>query len=357
MSTPRLLVLLMVAALAVTALFGTGCVLAPKEAEQEKAKMLAEGRRYEVPPERRELPELPDRPDWPQVLRRAFLANGDLEAAYFEWAAAVARIEQAGSYPNTPVALNFSYMFSAERMKSFDRLTTSVGPDPMESLALPPKVYQAAKVATADARAAGARFAAAKFDLQRKVLVAWADYALAAERARVARENLSLLTLIRDTAAGRVRAGGPQQDMLRADVELARAQDELRTMESDLPRMRAMLNAMAGRPPDAPLEPPDAMPAARPLAADDATLLARAAESSPDLAALARRVEGRADALELARLQYLPDINPTAMFTGGVSQAVGIGLSLPGLMPRVRGMVAEARADLRAAEAMRRQTR
>jgi len=154
-----------------------------------------------------------------------------------------------------------------------------------------------------------------------------------------------------------VRAGAAQQDLLRADVEQRRAEDELHGMEAQLPQMRAMLNAMVARAPDAPLEPPEQIPPARPLPADDARLLALAAENNPELAGLAQRVHGRADALELARLQYIPDINPTFGLTGTASQVVGLGLSIPTLMPKVRGMVDEARADLRAAQATYRQAR
>jgi len=334
----------------------SGCVLAPKQAADERARMRASGEAYRPQFENRELPELPVSPSWKEVLHRAFLANGDLEAAYFEWAAAVHRIQQAGSYPNTPVSLGFSYMFSGGRMKSFDRTTVTAGPDAMESLAFPPKVYQAAKVALDDARAAGQRFTAAKFELQRRVLNAWFDYALLAERIRIARGNLALLRLINDTAAGRVGAGAPQQELLRAGIEQRRAEDELAGMEAQLPQMRAALNAMIARPPDAALDPPARFPPARPLPADDARLLTLASENNPDLAALAERVQGRRDAIELARLQYIPDINPTLGLTGTASQLVGIGLSIPTFLPRVRAMVDEARADLQATQAMQRQT-
>lgn len=335
----------------------TGCVLAPAERKQEQSRLDRAGQPFAPPFEQRILPELPMEPAWPDLLHRAFLANGDLEAAYFEWAAAVSKIQQAGSYPNTPLSLNFSYLFSAGRMKTFDRTTVTAGPDPMDSLAFPSKVYQAAKVALDEARAAGQRFAAAKFDLQRKLLNGWYDYALMAERIRIAQSNLALLRLISETAAGRVRAGAQQLDLLRADVEQRRAEDELRGMESQLPQMRAMLNAMLARSPDAPLAPPNQIPPARPVPADDARLLALAAENNPELTSLAHRVRGRQDALELARLQYIPDLNPTFSFTGSVSQVVGLGLSIPSIMPKVQGMVKEARAELRATQAMYRQTK
>src|SRR5436305_11064123 len=134
-------------AIALLATVVTGCVLAPPGAKQEQAKLERAGQPYEQPFDRRTLPDLPPDPQWSDVLRRAFLANGDLEAAYFDWAMAVHRIQQAGGYPNTPLALGFSYMFSAERIKSFDRATFTAQPDPMENLAFPLKTYQAGAVA------------------------------------------------------------------------------------------------------------------------------------------------------------------------------------------------------------------
>src|SRR5438045_2995567 len=73
----------------------SGCVLAPKAARAERQRLKAGGTVYVKPIEQRELPDLPAQPSWQDVLHRAFLANGELEAAYFEWAAAVHRIEQA----------------------------------------------------------------------------------------------------------------------------------------------------------------------------------------------------------------------------------------------------------------------
>src|SRR5207247_1799544 len=100
-------------------LFVAGCVLTPKGMKKEQARLDAAGVHYERPVEARTLPELPPEPAWKDVLQRAFLANGDLEAAYFEWKAAMHRIPQVANYPNANLAPSFSYMFSGERMKSF----------------------------------------------------------------------------------------------------------------------------------------------------------------------------------------------------------------------------------------------
>ena len=343
-----------VVVLGVTFVF-SGCFLAPGGAKHEKAAMEHAGAVYERPFNERDLPELPEVPDWKDVLRRAFLANGELEAAYFQWAAAVHRIEQAGGYPNTPLSVSFEQMIDGG-IKGFDGTTIRVAPDAMENLSFPLKVYQAAKVAFDDARAAGKRFTAARLELQRKVLTTWFSYALLAERIRIQEANLTLLKLITDTAVSRIEAGGQQQELLRAEVEQRRAEDELSTLHAELPRTRTMLNAIAARVPDAPLPPPTAMPAPRPLPADDAALLAMAVRNNPELGSLAHRVRGRKDALELARLQYIPDFNPFLGTTGTASQLVGIGISIPTMLREVGGMVKEARADLQEARAMYRQT-
>lgn len=332
-----------------------GCVLAPREAKEEQARLNDAGQIYRQTFEQRDLPELPAQPSWRDVLHRAFLANGELEAAYWEWAMAVSRIQQAGAYPNSPVTLGFEYMFSDESMKSWDRTTLMAGFDAGQSLVLPNKAYQSGKIATRDAQAAAERFAAAKFALQRRVLNAWSDYALLAEQVRIQRENASLLKLLNDTAAGRVQAGGPQQDLLRAEIEYRMSDDALRTMESRLPQMKSMLNAMLGRPADAPLPPPKTLPEARPVPAEDAALLAAGVHASPELKALSFESVGRADALERARMEYLPDVNPFAALTGDVTQVIGFEVMLPTVLPRIRGMVKEARADLRRVQAMSRQ--
>src|SRR2546423_3411508 len=171
----------------------SGCVLAPRGTKEEQCAADEAGRAYAQPFEQRALPDLPSNPTWQDVLRRAFLANGDLEASYFEWKASLARIPQVATYPNTNLAPSFSYLFSGERMKAWDRTTISAGFDPMENLSLPNKVAQAGRVALADARAAGARFDAAKFELQRKVLTDYLELLLHDQRLRIQQQNVELL--------------------------------------------------------------------------------------------------------------------------------------------------------------------
>jgi outer membrane protein TolC len=331
-----------------------GCVIKPQGASREPERLDAVGREFgystaRVLAARSEAPELPSLPKWNDVLERAFRANGDLEASFHEWVMAVERIDQAGTWPTSNVELGFEYMFSSERMKSFDRMTFSAGL--MDASALPNKTYANATVAWREAQAAAERFRSAKFDLQMRVLQAWADYVLQAERVRVQEENRDLLRLVSETAASRVRAGGAQQEQLRADVELRLAENELQSARATLDQQRATLNAMLRRTPDATLTPPVSLPKPRILAGDDESLLAAGVANNADLAALGSDVEARRAAIRRAKLEYLPEINPMAAFTGSVSQSLGAAITVPTQLPRIRAMVAESRADLRRVEA------
>ena len=334
----------------------SGCVLKPKGADEEHKRLSDAGQTYRDSFEKRQLPELPAKADWPVVLQRAFLANGDLESAYFEWKAAMERIPQAATWPDVNLTPSFSYLFSGDKMKSWDRTTVNVGWQ-TSMPRLPTKVAQAGKVALDEARVAGEKFRAAKFDLQRKVLTSYLDIALLAEKVRIQQDNVSLLKLLQDGAADRVRAGASQQDMLRAQTEYRLAENELLNMQSELRAMKAMLNAMLARSVDAPIDLPDELPAPRRVAVDDAKLIAVAVDANPDLARLAQQVQGRTDAVELARMEWIPDIAPFAGFTGNVSQVVGAMVMVPTTIPKIQGMIDESRAMLQSSQAMLRQGR
>ena len=335
-----------------------GCVLAPPGTREEQRRLDAAGRPYEPPVERRSVPELPPQPTWRDVLQRAFLANGDLEAAYFDWKASMARIPQVATYPNTNLAPSFSYMFSGGRMKAWDRTTVNVGFDPMENLSFP------TKVAAAGRGRAGAG--------------AGVRQAVRGPEVRASAEGADGLP-----RTGPARGEDSRPDGQRVPAEAASPTPPptgyvpaatSRTCSGRRPstgwprtnwrrcgrstwRCGRCSTACSARPHDAPLDLPPGLPEPRPVAVDDARLIAAATDASPELGRLARDVAGRTDALELARMGFIPDINPFAAFTGGVSQTVGAMLIIPTTIPEIRGRIDEARAMLRASEAMLRQAR
>ena len=340
-----------------SALVLSGCVLAPKGAPSEQQRIEQAGRPFEPEINQRSLAEIPSPATWRDVLQRALLANGELEAAYFQWKGAMAQIPQVASWPNSNLSPSFSYLFSGGNMKAWDRTTLGLQFDPSENLELPVKTSKRGEIAFANARAAGAKFRETKFRIQRQVLDEYIDLTLMEQRIHVQQDNVALLKLLASTAADRVQAGANQQDLLRAQTQYRLGENELANMETEHHGMLARLNGMMARQPLAPLGLPPGLPPPRALAVDDARLIAAATAANPELEKLAHEVEGRNDAIELARMAYLPDINPTASFTGSLSQSLGAMVMLPTNVPRIRGMIDEARANFRGSQAMLRQTR
>src|SRR5581483_2420914 len=324
---------------------------------KERAKIDAVSGSYEPRAGNHELPELPAEASWRDTLSRALLANGELESAYFEWQAALARIDQAAVGPNCNVALTFGYMFSPENVKEWNRTSLGVGFDPSMNLTLPVEARAAGKVALDAAREAGEKFRATKFEVQRKALSAYFELAFTEEFIRIEQDNLALLRLLVDSANTRAQTGGPLQDLLKAQIESRAAENELANTRASAASMHSMLNAILGRAADAPLTLPTAIPAPRPITADDAHLIAAGVAQNPQLAALAQQVAGRQDAIELARLAYLPDFSPSASITGNIAQSIGTMLMLPSSRPALRAAINEAQAMRGSSEAMLRQTR
>jgi outer membrane protein, heavy metal efflux system len=320
----------------------SGCALTPRGLGAERAELqaAADFRRGADPSG---LPVQADGDDWRTLLRRALLANGDVRAAWFEWKAGVERVSGASAWPNTNVALGYSYLFSDERMKTFDRMSFSAGFDAMENLSFPGKAMAAGRVALEDARAAGERFRAAKFKVQREVLEAWLDLALAAENARIADSSVQLASIGADVADATLRGGGEQTGALAARIAAARAENAAATARAEIVATKARLAPLtATRRADAILTP-TRLPDARELP-DQHAILVEAAERGPEVRGLEADRRARKEEESLARLQWVPDVNPYAMATGSIEQAVGAMIVLPSAIAEIRSGIAVAKA-------------
>lgn len=335
----------------------SGCTVHPPGEQIERRAMAQEGARYNAPVEWRHVPALPSNPTADQLVDYALLTNAQLEQRYWEWKSTIEQIPQDGTQ-NTNLSL-FVGASIVNGTMSLDRTTAALGNDPMADVVLPPKLSATATRALENARAAGLRFQKAKYELRRKVLEAAYDLALSSELIRLERQNAQLLETTASLTDARVRAGGAgQQDLLRARNELDLSHNESAAMEARLPAQRAALNALLGRAPDSPVAVADELPAAQPIHESDDVMLAWAGKQNPELLALAHEVRGKQEGVRLARLQYLPDFS----FSGG-TDLMGITQSLAGSVTipllhyeAIDAAVRQAEANVRAVEAMRRQT-
>jgi cobalt-zinc-cadmium efflux system outer membrane protein len=331
-------------------LLASGCALTPRGLRAERASLEAARAEFRRGPAPADLPVQRDGNDWRVLLRRALLANGDVRAAWFDWKAAIERVSGAAAWPNTNVALGYSYLFSDESMKTFDRMSFNAGFDAMENLSWPGKAMAAGRVALADARAAGERFRAAKFAVQRQVIDAWLDLALAAEKARVAAGSVALAGIGADIADATLRGGGEQTGALGAQITAARADDTAASAQAEIAASRATLAALTATTDPAAILVPTRLPDARDLPPDGD--LVAAAVRGPEVRGLEADRRARKEEEDLARLQWIPDVNPYAMFTGSIEQGVGAMVVLPSAIAEIRSGIQVARA-MRGAAASR----
>ena len=154
----------------------------------------------------------------------------------------------------------------------------------------------------------------------------FAQYYQAEQSIQVTRSIRAVLRDVAASARARYAQGvGNQSDAIRAELEQTRIDPELSGLERDQQAAKAKINALIGRPADAPLALPKALrrvPPASSLRFEP--LMARAREGSPTLATARAEIAGAEGERALADKSWYPD----------VTVSVG-GTDLPNMSPRV----------------------
>ena len=295
-------------------------------------------------------------------IRYAMQNSPALEAAFYRWRAAAERVPQARSLPDPQ--LGFAVI-----LDQVERDAEYMGERYSISQMFPwfGKLSLRGDVALENAHAEAQRFEAARLELVDRVTRAWFEYAWLHEAAATARENLDLLTRLESVARSLYRTGTVSQaDVNRAQVELGRLDDQVRSLEDMLGPAAAELNAALGRPAHARLPaspPPPSRQAILELPErDDDAWLALARQGNPGLAASRHGVTRELHSVDLARKEYYPDFRlgleyarngsaRMAMMDGGGADMVAgmISFSIPIRRGRIDAGVREARARLNAA--------
>lgn len=335
---------------------------ASENAAVRRSPRLALSPRFALPSEAepRPLPDLTaEGAGLPELLRYAHQNNPGLAAAFERWLASAQRSTQAASLPD-PMLRFTGYLEEVE---------TRVGPMDAKlglSQAFPwfGTLSAAGRRADREAAAALARLEAARFDLEARVRVDWYEYAWLEEAIAVTRGHRELIVHLESVARSRLEVGiGSHADVLRAQVELGKIEDRLRSLE-DLRRPTvARLNASLGRATDAPLpRPTGELPT--PPAFDTATLLQGLRETSPVLLALAEQVRAAEEGVALAQKGFWPSlsvgadavfigsaVNPNTPGSGDDALSLTVGLTLPIQRGAKHARLVETRAELRGARA------
>jgi outer membrane protein, heavy metal efflux system len=350
--------LLSAVSLLLASLLVAGCrITAP-----QPAPAIAERRESTLRPDANEgpggsapLPELAEIATLDDLLRYAVRHSPALEAAFNEWRAATKRIPQARSLPDPQ--FSFGYVIS-----QIDTRRSPRGETYRISQMFPWFGILSLRggIAVEEALAAGQRYEAERWNLLSRVTDAYYESYYLERSIAIVQSNLELTRHLEQVARARFRADGAQQDVIRAQVELGRLADRLRSLEDLRGPIRAALNAALGRPAEAQLPPPlpENSTVAPPVTvrADEAWIV-EALETNPELQALRHQVAARQEGVRLARRERFPDLmlgveygrNADArmamMDGGGTDMLMGmVSIDLPIWTRRYSAAIEEAEA-------------
>ena len=190
--------------------------------------------------------------------------------------------------------------------------------------------------------------------LEARVRNAWYDVILARSIDGIIDDRRAAASQIEESVRERYAAGlAVQQDVLRAQLELARL-DELKALQAATITSRiAELNGLVGAAQDRVIRTPEVLPtdAEVPPLTD---LIAAAAARSPEAAATQQAIDTVSLTVDLAKKNFFPDftVNAGSMYRGsfemGPMWQVGVGINIPlWIKGRQQNQLAEAHAVVR----------
>jgi len=187
--------------------------------------------------------------------------------------------------------------------------------------------------------------------IEARVRNAWYDLILARAIDRLVEERRNTARQIEATTRDRYAAGlGVQQDILRAQVELARIDELKATQRAVIASRLAELNRLLGLPQDSARDTPADLPRTAALS-PTATWVASTFSRSPEAAEARQGIETGRLRVQLAKKNFLPDfvVSAGSMYRGnwemGPMWQVGVGVSLPmWASKRQQNQLAEAQA-------------
>jgi outer membrane protein TolC len=293
-----------------------------------------------------------------ELIQEALKNNPELRAFDANRSAAHARIPQMSSLDNPQ--FNFEIM-EAPRSNVFNTSQWKyVNFELMQMFPFPGKLAKSKTLAEIDAEHAHHDYQEKELEIIEKVKAGYFELYFIQRALEVNLENIGLMNQFVNIAKIRYAVGqGMNQDVLKANVELAKLANEQITLRQQEETAKAMLNSLLNRPPQAPLGL-TVLPAriVKPFDLEELQSLAIATRPMvrhDSLGVVQSRV-----ANSLAQRQYWPDFNvsleyvtsPLDGFRGWTTMA-GISLPFaPWSVKRQRGMVEETVADIGMKEAM-----
>ena len=324
----------------------TGCKGIQQPGEREARRQMASVTSvYRPNGQRPALPDLTTNSPLADFLTYAMLNQPQIEAAYFDWAAAVENVTVARSLPDPQLT------FQAD----IENIVSSVMPGLMQSFPGPGKLRAQAKAASADSRSKYFAFESAVLQTAYAVKQGYYRLWFLDEKIRVDREMLRLLSELERIARSQNEVGqATLQDVYRAQIEEDRLTTEIANLEDSRQPLQAQFKAALGLTRDRPNPPMPARFEATTLDLPSEQILDTAFARNPQLKAMEAEVRRAQASLDLAYKAKVPDFSLALMADVKMAPVLYRPLAtvtLPVWRDKIAAEIAAGQAGKRAAQA------
>jgi len=292
-------------------------------------------------------------------LKYAALNNPGLKAAFYRWKAALEKAGYASALPD-PM---FSYGYFIENVE------TRVGPQNQrfsfkQSYPWFGTLGKRGEAALEAANAAYQKFQAEKLKLYYRVKSAYYDYYYLGREIQLTKDNMELLKYWESVARTKFKAGLKRHpDVIKAQVELGKLEDKLRTVEEKVAPTVARLRAALNLPDSVNLPVPTDVDVAGAPELDRDSVMAEVLANNPDLKSIAHLIQKEKAQVSLAKKASYPNftfgvdyietgsaINPAMPGSGKDPWMLNVSVNLPLWLGKNKARRNEARARFRMAQ-------
>jgi outer membrane protein TolC len=241
------------------------------------------------------------------LIREFEAANPEIKAARQRWESAKAVVPQVQTLPDPRLQLGY------QRMPMVPPVVEGAMYGVGQEIPFPGKLKLKGEVAQRDAERLEQEYNAIRLRLVAALKEAYYSLHFVHKSIDIVERNKALLMQFEKTAKARYSVGqAAQQDVFRAQVEISRVLDRLAVLDQQKESLHAAINRLLNRPPAGSLGiPEEVYPTILTIPLQE--LSRRAEELSPQLLATAKGIDRSERSVSLAKRQYYPDFDVTAL--------------------------------------------
>lgn len=266
--------------LALFSLFAA-CSVAIDGEDAERDRATAIGTRYEKPFEERELPPLADDSDLAAYIAHAEVSNGELEAAFHEWLAAIEDVPQAATQDTTAM---LGLEHTLDGGSALDRTGLMLMTDTMANWMFPGRLRDRGNAALSRARTAGAAFTTRRLALQSEIAERYVELWMRDREIALQERLASSLAMAAASARAEVENGqGSQRESTAMQASVLQQSANLAQLRTSRTALVARLLAATGSSLSTGLDPRPSLPDPQPLRTAEQAALDAAIARNPAL--------------------------------------------------------------------------